>query len=258
MKTKTSLLGAWPIVLLILALMALPVSADETNSDANFSGPEWSLVDLQKVQAAAAEITPQKYPEDDSATVERKSVRNYRADGTGECQDESFTKVLTEKGKRENREMAFGFMLPYWTIDITKVEVLKPDGTRVPVDVAANSKESIDDSQMSMNIYDPNERVLRLNIPQLEIGDTVHLVARQIIHRSIMPDEYDEGNVFEGTSFIRHISYEVHAPTALPLTRIGLRAEVPGTISYSAETNSDTAVYHWDISNVPRMYDEPD
>ena len=29
-----------------------------------------------------------------------------------------------------------------------------------PVDVAANSKETIDDSQMSMNIYDPNSRVL--------------------------------------------------------------------------------------------------
>ncbi|HEY2081239.1 MAG TPA: DUF3857 domain-containing protein [Verrucomicrobiae bacterium] len=253
MKTKTLLKA---VVLIAMAVATLPVFADDTNAD--FSGPEWGLVDLQKIQAAAAEITPAKYPDDDSATVERKSVRNYRADGTGECQDESFTKVLTEKGKRENRELAFGFMLPYWTVEISKVEVLKPDGKSVPIDVAANSKESIDDSQMSMNIYDPNERVLRLNIPQLEIGDTVHVVARQIIHRSIMPDEYDEGNVFEGTSFIRHISYEVHAPVALPLQRIALRAEVAGTVSSSAETNGDVAVYHWDISNVPRMFEEPD
>jgi transglutaminase-like putative cysteine protease len=258
MKTKTILLRVWPIILFTLTLAALPVCADETNSEANFSGAEWSLVDLQKIQAAAAEITTQKYPDDDSATVEQRSVRNYRADGTGESQDESFTKVLTEKGKRGNRELAFGFMLPYWTIEISKVEVLKPDGTRLPVDVAANSKESIDDSQMAMNIYDPNMRVLRLSIPQLEIGDMVHTVVRQIIHRSIMPDEYDEGNVFEGTSFIRHVSYEVHAPAAMPLKRMGLRAEVPGTISYAAETNSDMTVYHWDVSNVPRMYDEPD
>ena len=258
MKTKTSFPEVWPVVLLITALAALPVCADETNSEANFSGPEWNLVDLQKIQAAAAEITAQKYPEDDAATVEQRSVRNYRADGTGESQDESFTKVLTEKGKRGNRELAFSFMLPYWTIEISKVEVLKPDGTKVAVDVAANSKESIDDGQMSMNIYDPNMRVLRLGIPQLEIGDTVHTVVRQIIHRSIMPDEYDEGNVFEGTSFIRHVSYEVHAPAAMPLKRVGLRAEVPGTISYSAETNSDMTVYHWEVSNVPRMYDEPD
>ena len=28
------------------------------------------------------------------------------ADGTGECQDEAFVKVLTEKGKRNNRSLS--------------------------------------------------------------------------------------------------------------------------------------------------------
>jgi transglutaminase-like putative cysteine protease len=253
MKTRI-LLTLRQSLFVSLTLAALPVWAGDTN----FTDAKWNLVDLQKVQAAAAEITPQKYPDDDSATVERKSVRDYSADGTGECQDESFTKVLTEKGKRENREISLAFMLPYWTVEVSKLEVMKPDGKIVPVDIAANSKESIDDSQMAMNIYDPNERVLRVNIPQLEIGDMVHVVARQIIHRSIMPDEYDEGNVFEGTSYIRHLSYEVHAPASLPLRRIGLRDEVRGTVSSTTQTNGDAVVYDWEISNVPRMFDEPD
>lgn len=253
MKTKISL-RVLPFVLLAAAAGLLPVLAGA----ADFSGAEWNLVDLKKVQAAAAEITPQKYPDDDSATVEQNSVRDYRQDGTGESQDETFVKVLTEKGKRENRELSYSFMLPYWTIEVSKLEVVKPDGTVVPVDVAANSKESIDDSQMSMNIYDPNERVLRVNIPQLEVGDMVHSVVRLIIHRSIMPDEYDEGNVFEGSSYIHHVSYEVHAPAGLPLKSIGLRDQVAGTISSSVQTNGDAVVYHWDVNNVPRMYDEPD
>src|SRR5580698_4268327 len=220
-------------IIFALALAVLPALADETQ----FAASEWSPVNLKGVIAAAGGITPEKYPNCDSATVDQNSVRDYNADGTGLCQDETFTKVLTEKGRRDNRELSFFFMLPYWTVEVAKVEVIKPDGTIVPVDIAANSKESIDDSQMAENIYDPNDRILSVNIPQLDIGDTVHVISRQIIHRSIMPNEYDEENVFEGSSFIRHWAYIVHAPTDLPLVSTALRDKIPGTITASTTTN---------------------
>lgn len=241
-------------IIFTLALAALPALAEVPQ----FTAAEWSPVDLKKVMAAANAITPEKYPNCDSAVVEQNSVRDYHADGTGACQDETFTKVLTEKGRRDNRELSYFFMLPYWTNEVAKVEVIKPDGTIVPVDVAANSKESIDDSQMAENIYDPNDRILSVNIPQLDIGDTIHVISRQIIQRSIMPDEYDEENVFEGSSYIRHWSYVVHAPASLPLVSTALRDEIPGTISASIATNGDQIVYNWDVNNVQRMFDEPD
>ncbi len=175
-----------------LALAVLPVRA----ADTNFSGAEWDLVDPRPVMAAAAEITPEKYTNSDSAIIEQKSVRDYHADGTGQQQDEIFTKVLTEKGKRGNRQLSLFFMLPYWTVEVAKLEVIQPDGRTVPVDVEANSKESIDNSQMAENIYDPNSRILTVNIPQLSVGDVVHVVAREVIHRSIIPDEFDDGEYF--------------------------------------------------------------
>jgi transglutaminase-like putative cysteine protease len=240
-------------ILFALTLAALPALAQNTN----FTAAEWSAVDTQKVMKAAAEITPARYSNSDSVIVEQKSVRDYHTDGTGECQDETFTKVLTEKGRRDNREQTLFFMLPYWTVDVPKLEVLKADGTVVPVDVPANSKVSIDNGQMAENIYDPNSKILMINIPQLDIGDTIHMISRQLIHRSIMPSEYDEENVLEGSSYIRHVSYEVHAPKDLPLVSIGLRNQVPGTISNTTETNRDQVVYHWEVNNVPRMFDEP-
>ena len=240
-------------ILLTLALAALPAFAQNTN----FTAAEWSAVDAQKVMKAAAEITPAQYSNSDSVIVEQKSVRDYHTDGTGECQDETFTKVLTEKGRRDNREQTLFFMLPYWTVSVPKLEIFKADGTVVPVDVQANSKESIDNSQMAENIYDPNSKILTINIPQLDIGDTIHMVSRQLIHRSIMPSEYDEENVFEGPSYIRHITYDVHAPASLPLVSIGLRDPVPGTMASTTQTNGDQVVYHWEVNNVPRMFDEP-
>src|SRR5206468_10475442 len=131
----------------------------------------------------------------------------YRADGTGECQDESFVKVLTEKGKRGNRSITQYYMLPYSKAEVTSLEIIKPDGKVVPVDVEANLKEMIDDSQMGMNIYDPNMKVLRVNIPNVEVGDVVHSVTRTTLERPIIPGEFADDNVFEGSGYIHHLAY---------------------------------------------------
>ena len=190
--------------------------------------------------------------------MEQHSVRVYRADGTGEAQDESFVKVLTEKGRRANRTMALSFMLPYSSPEVTRLEIIHPDGEVAPVDVAANSKETIDESQMAMNIYDPNNRVLQVNIPKVEIGDIVHSVTRMTTGRAYIPGQFAEENVLEGSGFIRHLTYEVFAPADRPLQRLALRDAVPGTVTYSARTNADGSITHlWTAANVPRMFDEP-
>ena len=253
MKTGITLTNRG-LVLIAMELAVLPACGDS----APYDGSDWALVDAKEVMAAAAEITPAKYPDCDEATVEEKSVRVYRADGTGECQDETFVKVLTEKGKRDNRTLPLNFMLPYTTVAVPKLEVIKADGETVTVDVAANSQESIDDSQMAENIYDPNMRVLRVNIPSLDVGDVVHAVERETIERPFIPGEYAEENVFEGPGFIRHITYEVHAPADRPLRQIALRDEIPGTIIASRQPGTNqTMVYRWEVNNVPRMFDEP-
>ena len=253
MKTGFSFLSPG-LVLAALALAELPARGD-TNQ---YAGSNWALVDVKKVLAEAAEITPAKYPDCDEATVDQKSVRVYQADGTGGCQDETFVKVLTEKGRRDNRTLTMNFMLPYTTVAVPKLEVIKPDGKTVPVDVAANSKESIDDSLMAENIFDPNMKVLRVNIPSLDIGDVVHSVERQTIERPPIAGEFDDENVFEGAGFIRHITYEVHAPADRPLKRIALRDEVPGTVTATTQpATTNTIVYRWEVNNVPRMFDEP-
>jgi transglutaminase-like putative cysteine protease len=242
------------IFLAALTLAILPAHGG-TN---DYAGPLWTFEDAKPILQAAAEITLEKYPDCDDATVEQKSVRVFRPDGTGEGQDETFTKVLTEKGRRESRTLSLSFMLPYNTVDVVKLEVLKPDGTAEPVDVAANSKESINASQMDENICDPNDRVLRVNLPKVEIGDVVHSVIRQTTERAYIPGQFAEENVFESGGFIRHISYEVHAPAERPLQSIRLRDEIPGTVKSASETNADGSItYRWDVANVPRMFDEP-
>src|SRR5207248_8157023 len=77
---------------IVLMLAGSTVLAGDSTA---YSGAKWDFLNAKKVLAAAAEISPAKYPDCDEATVEKKMVRLYRTDGTGECQDESFVKVLT-------------------------------------------------------------------------------------------------------------------------------------------------------------------
>ncbi len=243
-------------LLLLAALLATARPAVAATND--YSGPLWAFEDPAKILAAAADITTDQYPDSDSATVEQRMVRQYQPDGTAEAQDETFLKVLTEKGRRDNRTLTLGFTFPYSTVDVVKLEVIKPDGTVTPVDVAANSKETIDDSQMDMNIYDPNNKLLQVNLPKVEIGEVIHSIIRTTTVRAYIQDQYSELNLFEGSGYTRHISYEVHAPAERPLKCIQLRDGIPGTVTYAAETNATGGVtHHWEVNNVPRMFDEP-
>jgi transglutaminase-like putative cysteine protease len=227
------------------------------NAD-RYQGSKWDLLDRGQMLAAAKEITLEKYPDCDEATVDKRLVRVYRPDGTGESQDETYTKVLTEKGKRNNRTLSLSFMLPYFTVEVVKLEVIKPDGTAEAVDVAANSKETIDDSQMAMNIFDPNNKILKVNIPKVEIGDVVHSVTRTTIERPIVAGEAAEWTLLEGPGFIRHMSYEIWSPNGKPLKKKLIRDEIPGTVKYSTRAGEgDTTVHVWEAANVPQMFDEP-
>jgi len=256
MKNQISHRNAYAGLLPALFIfISLPAGAADTGA---YAGPRWELLDAKKAVTAAADITPAKYPDSDEATVEKKMVRVYRADGTGECQDEAFVKVLTEKGKRNNRSLSLYYMLPYSVAEAIKVEVLKPGGEVFTVDIAANSKEMIDDSQMGANIYDPNSKIIRVNIPNVEVGDVVHSVTRTTVQRPVIPGEFADDNVFEGPGYIRHLSYEIYAPTDKPLKRIALRDEVPGTVNYTKQSEDATTTLHrWEVTNVPRMFDEP-
>ena len=258
MKIQSLRLIAFRPFAALAALAVALATCPAHGAQDRYAGTPWALMDAKKALQAAREITLAKHPDCDDATIEQKLVEVYRADGTAESQDEAYVKVLTEKGKRSRRTMKLSFMLPYSTVEVARVEVIKPAGEIVPVDVMANSKETIDDSQMAMNIYDPNSKVLEVNIPVLEVGDIVHWVTRTTTLRPIIPGEFADENIFEGLGYIRHIEYEVHAPLDKPLKRIVLRDEVPGTVKYTTTPGDDhTLIHRWEVSNVPRMFPEP-
>ncbi len=226
--------------------------APEQGQDASHT-----LLDRQQVVKAAAEITSQAYPNADLVQVDDFTVSEYAPDGTGVTWSDNYTKVLTEKGRREEQGLSFSFVLPYFKVEMKGLELIKSDGSVVPIDRAKQSKVMIDRRQMSSNIYDPNTKILQVGVPGVEIGDIVHVTTRQQTMRRQMPDTWDDYQVFESTSPIKHAIYEVRAPKDRPLHHTALKDPVEGTVKYEKQEREGQTIHRWEIREVPRFYAEP-
>lgn len=215
------------------------------------------ILDRQQEIKAAAAVTSQAYPNADLVQVDDYTICEYRPDGTGTMWSDNYTKVLTEKGRRDQQDLSYGFLLPYNRVVVSAVELIKADGSVVPIDVAQQSKVMIDRSQMSSNIYDPNSKVLDVGVPGVEIGDVIHTVVQQYTMKRYMPDTWDDYQVFESTGCIKHAVYEVRAPKDRPLYHTVLKDPVQGTIKYEKQERDGQTIHRWEVRDVPRFYAEP-
>jgi transglutaminase-like putative cysteine protease len=182
----------------------------------------------------------------------------YEADGTYVYFSDSAFKILTEKGRQEKSTVSIGYDKAYGTARFTLAQIIKPDGRIIPVNLASQSRESIDQGQMNANIYDPNSKTVKLTIPDLEIGDVLRYTVEGERTKTVVPDTWSDIFTFEDTFPILHASCEIDAPAERPLVRIELRDEIPGTVQFGKKETRSRILYRWEAANVPRMYEEPD
>ena len=217
------------------------------------------FLELESIIERAAAATPEKYPDSDEVLIDDFIQVRYQADGTSEKWDDTAIKILTEKGKRSNRTLTLSFNTSYGTNTFTQVQVIKPDGTPVKVDIEAQGKVMVDPSQMSANIYNPNSKIFRLSVPGLEIGDTLRYISYDVSTKAVVPDVWSDYQVFEHTSPLERMTYQVIAPKERPLVKIAHKAEIPDTVTFNElkTEQSNEIVYTWEVNNVPRLFEEP-
>ena len=248
LETRNANHGPWAAFAAIACCMGIACAGEPAARD---------LLDTKALAKAGASITMLNHPNDDEAVVDDYTLVEYATNGAAVQWSDSCIKTLTEKGKRDNLSVSFGYDAAYETVMVDRIEVIKQDGTVVPVDIAAQSRTMVDSGQMGMNIYDPNSKTLSVGVPGLEIGDMRRVVCRHVARKARMADTWCDYNVFENTSPILHSTYEVFGPAAMPLVVRALKAEVSNTVSFASDAANGTNHYRWTVRNVPRMYDEP-
>jgi len=223
-------LKKYSAVILILVLLVLPrvLVAKQLKS-------EWEPVNYGQVMALAADADTQRFPNGDVVDLARKTFVRYQADGRYEEYYEIYAKILTEKGRRQFRNVSSSFTIPYNETEFKVVEVIRPGGQRIAVDLKRNSRVTVEQSQMATNIYNPNSRILSVTLPDVQIGDIVHFIMYDRFARVRVPGTFSDFVTFEGENPIIRAEYTLAAPRDLSLKSIAIKSEIKGSIRFDQE-----------------------
>ncbi|MDD4102015.1 MAG: DUF3857 domain-containing protein [Kiritimatiellae bacterium] len=221
--------------------------------------PEGFMLEREAVMLAARNVTSERFPDADRVLVDNRVMERYEKDGTSVLWDDEFSRVLTEKGRRAASSYQISFSASYGTAFVYRAEIIKPDGKVVSVDLDVYARVMTDTDQMGSNIYDPNNKVLNLSFPGVEIGDVCRLVTCRLTTKTRMPDTWSDYAVFEYDQPIARLEYLISAPPELPLRHIIMRDQITNTFIYASEPQPEGRTLHrWLVTDVPQMFPEPD
>ena len=208
--------------------------------------------------AAYEDVTAAKYPDADSVLVDSLESVEYKPDGTYTSTSTSTTKILTEKGRREEGVITVGYSARYGKAEILDVRVTGADGVERKVDVSATTKETTDNSSVSSNIYDPMQRKITCTVPGLKVGDVIRYTTRRTVSKPRVKDLFADISVLEWKCPILMQEYRVKAPRERPLMRTAVRNPI-GNVKYRKEALPDGSVLHvWTAKDSPQAFEEPD
>jgi len=206
----------------------------------------------------AEEATLETWPDADEVLLNDITRIRYEADGTYVEIADTAMKVLTEKGRRNQRTVSRHFDEAYERVRLERLEIIRPDGTVVPVNIEAQSRIMTDPGQMGSNIYNPKSKILQAGVPGLEIGDTVRSITVREVFKTRVPNTWSDYTLFEYTFPFVQARHEVTGPESLPLKKIALNAPVPGTMTAGKTMHNDgTITWHWEARQVPQAFKEP-
>ena len=122
-------------------------------------------------------------------------------------------------------------------LDILEAYTLKPDGTKIPIDMNAVFVRLPQDDSQNASITD--RRVKVIIFPQLESGDVAVYTVVYKNTAEVFPGVYTFGIAFKPSAPLKEERDTIVAPKSL-----GLRTETHG-VEFTSEDRGDKVVYRW-------------
>jgi len=211
----------------------------------------------EKIAAANQTATAEKFPDAEIVLLLDDELVRYDETGLAETRDAYFLKILTEKGRRELQTMPLSFNRHYARRSVNRVVVYRGD-QEIELDLKKCLSEDSDNRFLKENICNPDDRILRINLPKLEVGDVVFFDISDQEIASRLPGAWQDIAVLQSTYPFLEYNYTVDAPEKLPLAAIQLRNGIPGCVTSSTEQRNGRILYRFTAKNVPQVFLESD
>ncbi len=221
----------------------------------NAAVPPGALLDRDAIMAARTAVDLKQFPDAEAILLADYEKVAYQCDGTDSKIDDFYYLIVTEKGRDENRTLDFHFNEFYQKPDLLLLEIIKPDGRIVKPEIQCRTVTEPD--QLSSNIFDPANKVLQVGVPDLQVGDVLHVIYRCDTIRSRMRGIWCDIAVLQSDCPVLSYRYEISAPEQCPLAAIAVKNEVPGALNITVTKKGDRIAYVWEASQVPQLHPEP-
>ena len=221
------------------------------------SNSEWiAQLGTNFIENSFSNATLEKYPNADSIILADTTIVKYNEDGTYTEENEYFVKANTQVGVQYVRTQTFWYDSSYSTFSVDVVELIKPTGV-IALNADKVTSENIDSSQMDSNIYDPNNKLVQVLIPDFEVGDIAHIKMTRTTSKARVPNFFGDIFGLESSYPILKYRYLISGPETLPLKSIVTRNTIKA-VDFNEEREGGRINYCWEISNVPQAFPEPD
>ena len=208
--------------------------------------------------ALGEDVTCRRFPDADAVQLDEIERVRYNPDGTYEQTDECWTKILTEKGRREESSLTLDYSRRYGEAAIVYVGAIGTNGQERAIDVSATTSDKTDNSAMSANIYDPLDRKIVCTVPGLKVGETLHVKTRRKTTKPRCVGKWADISVMEWSHPILKSTYEVTAPASRPLKKIEIRHPLGNVVTNVAKLADGSLVHTFTASNSAQVFSEPD
>ena len=211
------------------------------------------------VIAAAAQATPERFPDADTVMVDDRLHTAYAPDGSDCTWDDEWVKILTEKGRRSHATLSISFNARYSDAAIHCVEIVGTNGQTRAVDFAHLMKTATDNSGMSANIVDPLQRRMTCAIPGLAVNEIRHVRYCRRTRKPRMRGTWADHNLLEHTAPIISTVVTVDQPNANPVRHAVLRHPYGDTVvrAPNLSLGNGRTLLRWTARDVPQAFAEP-
>jgi len=202
------------------------------------------------------EVTKATYPNAHAVLSKEVEELRFKRDGSHVDVDEVFLTILDEDGKRSEKVQSFYLNKDYSRFHVEIMEIIKPDGKRVPVDLKSNSREETPTSDTEANIYDPNQKILKIFLPDLKVGDTIHYKVRRDTFKSTIQNHIYGMVVGQYSIPIRSYAFTIRGPSDVTLYTL-VKDKIKGKVTHKEWKEGDTLAQKWVFKDVPQLTPEP-
>ncbi|MCQ2377771.1 MAG: DUF3857 domain-containing protein [Victivallaceae bacterium] len=197
----------------------------------------------------------ERFPDSDVALLFDDEKVRYDEAGVSETADLYAYKILTERGRRSLRSLPLRYNRHYQQVSVRRMSVFR-NGREIVLDPASLCRDESDASSLKMNICDPDDRILLVSFPELEIGDVL-LIEHGVRDLHVrMPGSWHTVALLQSDMPVMEYRYTVDAPKTLPPVAVALRDEIPGSVEHSRREENGRIVLCWTARNVPRVFPE--